>query len=305
MWYTLSTHSCRNCGYSCDPLAERCGHCRQHPFIGSEMVCGPLTLKQFLTLTGLRLMIAAPIFGFLWFVKHDKPGDNWRSYVLIPASVLFLLVLLVHAIQVLQLCFTRIVMEPEGITVYRKKAGSTQVMQFGWSELDLPMKVERYRWMSWLGCLMGFAHVLHALLPEPLSEIRLKSLESGKRFQFPSTASFNNEPNFLMQVSRNTLSYWLDRRLVTIDPEHPPSKVNRLLQLSITSRHLYAHSEEDYQKELEEHSKAHEAAGQEQIQIETHGERVLRTMDPSAEEDDDFLKNWIPFGKDYLLWVNW
>lgn len=304
MWYTLSTHSCRNCGHDCDPLAERCRHCRQHPFVGSELVCGPLTLKQFLTLTGLRLIIAVPILGYLWFVQHNKPGDNWRSYILLPATVLFLLVVFVHAIQILQLCLTRIVMEPEGIAVYRRKARSIQVMQFGWSELDLPMKVEQYRWMRWLGCLMGIAHLLHSLLPEPLSEIRLKSLESDKRFQFPSTASFNREHLFLMQISRNTLSYWLDRRLVTVDPEHQPSKMNRLLQLSVASRHLYACSEGEYQKMLEENEKAHEVAGQEQIQIETEGERILRTMDPNTEEED-FLNLWVPFGKDYLLWVNW
>jgi hypothetical protein len=305
MWYTLSAHGCRNCGHDCDPLAERCKHCRQHPFTGSEWVSGPLTGRHFLTLTGLRLMVAIPVFSFLWFVKQTKSGDEWRTYALIIATILCLLALMLHAIQVLQLCFIRIVMEPEGLTIYRKTPHRRQSIQFGWSELDLPAKVTRYKWMRWLGCLMGFTHMLHLLLPEPLSEIRLRSVESNKRFQFPSTPSFNREHDMLLQMSLSTLSFWLDRRLITIDPEHQPSKENRLLYLWIERRYLYAYSEEEHKKRTEEIFKAHEPAGQEQLIIETEGERVLRTMDPKAEAEQEGEYFGVPYGKNYLLWVDW
>lgn len=262
------------------------------------MVLGPLSAKQLMTLTGLRLVVAVPVFGFLWLVKHERGDDLFKTYVLIVASALCLFAMLIHTIQVVQLCFVRVVMGPEGITIYRKLPRQTQVLQFGWHELDLPMKVTRYKWMRWLGCLMGFAHLLHLLLPEPLTEIRLKSVESGKQFRFPSTPSFNSEPKMLLQISLNALSYWLDRRLIQIDPEHQPSKVNRLLYLSIEGRRLYAWSEEEYEAQV---------AGQEQIAIETietEGERVLRTMDPQADEETSFLRTGTPY-RDYLLWVDW
>lgn len=304
MWYTLSVHSCRNCGHDCDPLAERCKHCRMYPYTGKERVFGPLSAKDLMTLTGLRLVVAVPVFSFLWLVKHERGDDLFKTYLLILASALCLLAIIIHTIQVVQLCFIRVVMEPEGITIYRKLPRQTQAMQFGWHELDLPEKVTRYKWMRWLGCLMGFAHFLHLLLPEPLAEIRLKSVESGKQFRFPSTPSFNSEAQMLLQISLNTLSYWLDRRLIHIDPEHSPSKANRLLHLSIESRYLYAWSEEEYKKQMEEYAKSHEVVGQEQAAVETEGERVLRTMDPQADEESSLLRTGTPY-KEYLLWVDW
>ncbi|MCS7066690.1 MAG: hypothetical protein NZL85_10535, partial [Fimbriimonadales bacterium] len=253
MGYVVNEVGCIRCGAGCNPVWTRCPRCGNDPLQGAGYLVGPLSMGQFHRIVGIRLLIVA-VLGAAVLVKEGVASSSdagWLSALGWTGALLVALVLsgfIRTAWQLWRLTRMRLVIHSAGITLFYRGNGRTYLDWMGWGELA-PPSLEQRHWLLKLfnavGHLMaiGGFHWLALLIPEPLREMRLRSLTNPARcWSIPLSPALQLPIYTLTLLAVHALPQWLASGQVRQEPGDEPTPKRPFLALDLSQRILRAYA---------------------------------------------------------------